>query len=228
MSDLIKNLKQNIIPFQKVLFENTIFIIDTIFESNNCSEENDSSEELYSDDFESESDNNDIITDVDTPKQITFDNTEIPIIPSSTIEDNKVIIQNITIDNDLNENLLTKNLLVLTNLNINQKLYINYFNVKSKLNFEIVLDNSFFPQFSRWYYSQSRMNTISAIDNLIDITIEQIKLYKTYNNFDLLNKYNDLLKKTLDGLINLKKTYESDSDYSYKITKIMNKIMMFN
>jgi hypothetical protein len=233
MSDLFESFKKNMIPLQKVIKIQANLFIETFLDSDNYNYDDD----YYSEDFESD-------TDTDTekiqeiPKQQSFDEESIKNIRiySPINCNNEIFSEDVKITNDdekietqiiepnLDINTLTNNLVVLTDLGLYQKLYINYITTNNKLNFEIIIDNSYLPQFSRWYYNQSRVNTINTIDNLIDMTIEQINFYKYSKNEELLNKFNNLLKKSVYGLTNLKITYDCDSEHSHKIAKIINKI----
>ena len=230
MSDLFTSLKNNIIPLQKAIQRHTNSFIESLLESEYYSYDNE-----YSEDFESDSEqeNNlesetvtenkvktpeskvDLNEELQVPKQQTFDEPE-----KKDSENEEFIIEKTNLDSVI----LTNNLTVLANLQVNQKLYISNITTNSKLNFEILLDNSYFPQVSRWYYSQNRINTINTIENLIDLTIEEINYYNYTKNQELTEKFTNLLKNVAVGLNKLKTTYESDGDNSYKITKIINKI----
>jgi hypothetical protein len=83
------------------------------------------------------------------------------------------------------------------------------------------------PKLTRWYYSQGRNETIYAINNLIDVSIEQFFLYKKLNNIVETNKYFNLLENCKIGLSNLKITYSTDSDIIQEIDKILGKINDF-
>lgn len=256
MSDFFKNLKKNIIPFQKLIEDNIQHFIETMFDTADYDDyysydyeyeynNDDNNENEYNTDIECDTDNkiNDTVDEPpvsETPTQQIFKDMQIQTNESLTQnksiidEENKDDTENINsfaindeetiINTILDSVILINNLLVLSNLGANQKLYVNYIMTSSKLNYEILIDNSYLPQFSRWYYNQSRVNTINTIDNLVDLTIEQIDYYKHSKNEEQLKKITDLLQKSLIGLINLKTTYISDNENSYKITKIINKI----
>ena len=123
-----------------------------------------------------------------------------------------------------NDDLLINNLIILSNIEKYQKLSIIYNNTSSKLNFQIQIDDSYFPQLTRWYYNQNRTNTILTIDNLIDYSLQQYMYYNSTNNEFYIKKYNLLLNNAKEGLLNLKITYELDIENSLKITKIIEKI----
>ena len=138
--------------------------------------------------------------------------------------DNQKIDENVFDLNELIDDfLLMTNLNILVNLEENQKLYINYTS-NNKLNLEILIDESYFPQISRWYYSQNRNNTINSIEKLINLTIHQMNCYKKFDNNEQYNKYKNLLIDSITGLNNLKITYNSDTESIFKINKIIDKI----
>lgn len=124
----------------------------------------------------------------------------------------------------LDDYLLCKNLQILNNLDVNQKLYVNYLTNNTKLNFEIFPDESYFPQLSRWYYSQSRINTINTIEKLINLAIQQLNFYKEKSNEEQIEKYKNLFSNSINGLSNLKITYETDADFVLNLNKIINLI----
>ena len=131
--------------------------------------------------------------------------------------------------------IILSNLTLLSKIRPYQKLliepiYNNKNNEKTesyKINFEIKIDNSYVPRFTRWYYSQGRNETINAINSLIDISIEQFFIHKKLNcNIDV-NKYYNLLNSSKSGLSNLKLTYNSDHNSISSIEKILEKINNF-
>ena len=106
-----------------------------------------------------------------------------------------------------------------------QKLSICYDeSINNKLNFQIQIDDSYFPQISRWYYNQGRANTIVVIDTLIDYTMQQIAHYNKTNNEEYMKIYDELLNNAKNGLLNLKITYEPDVESSLKLNAIIEKI----
>jgi hypothetical protein len=123
----------------------------------------------------------------------------------------------------LDDNLLIKNMLLLAKIEINQKLNID----KTKDNFTIDIDNSFFPQISRWYNNQNREYTITIIHDLIDNVIYQYNCYKKINNQIYIKKYFELITNVINGLSNLKKTYSDDIEHILKINNILEKINNF-
>lgn len=152
------------------------------------------------------------------------------VVNNENVADNE-IQNNYTVEDDkkeikkyVNNDLLIKNLVIIGNLEKNQKLYINNLDDLDELNFEIMIDNSYIPQFSRWYYSQNRVNTINMIEKLIDITLKEINYYKNSNTSELVNKLENLLRESTNGISNLIKTYENDNENSQKLIKIIKKI----
>lgn len=222
MSVIFENMKKNINPFQKIK-DNTNLFINAFFE-----------DDEYSDDFEPEEptfspiDNN----EWNKPIQITFnyENKEnnkdyeenkkkINLDECEYIQNNKDC-QEITEFIDIE--LLINNLKTLIDLEVYQKIYVEYFTTKSELNFKIFVDNTYFQQITRWYYNQNRTNAVDAITKIINITLNQIKINENTNDI-LYNKLNILLQKAYIGLEKLKITYETDSEIVYKINKIINK-----
>jgi hypothetical protein len=244
MSDLFKSIKKNIAPFQNIIREKTNMFIETFNDSFSDSE----SDEPYSDDFETDSDGELSIppkqqifnehlfkmtnsySPINTEKVICFEKNEDENQEIKKEDEENKIIEEIKEDIEnkelnkyelLNDELLIKNLEILTNININQKLYINYLDNNNKLNFEILFDESYFPQLSRWYYSQNRNITINAIEKLINLTIEQLNIYKEMLNEELVKNYINLLNKSINGLKNLKITYETDEESIFKLNNII-------
>jgi hypothetical protein len=139
-------------------------------------------------------------------------------ITENNIENN---IENKLYDDEL----LIYNLTILTKIEKNQKLSVSFDSfTTNKINFKLNIDESYFPQFSRWYYSQNREHTMVCIEKIINYTIEQYTYYKNINNIDFLNKYKELLNKTKIGLTNLIYTYENDVKIINKINSILSLI----
>ena len=156
------------------------------------------------------------------PSISTINNCNLDILPTE-VENNTNISTNIPVD-IFNDHLLINNLSILSHIEKYQKLSVIYDNTNNKLNFQIQIDDSYFPQLSRWYYNQNRTNTISIVDNLIDYSLQQYAYYTDTNNEKYIKKYNSLLNNAQKGLLNLKITYESDIENSFKIGKIIEKI----
>ena len=171
--------------------------------------------------FPVNSSNNDNIEKIN-PSISTINNCDLDILPTE-VENNTNISTNIPVD-IFNDHLLINNLSILSHIEKYQKLSVIYDNTNNKLNFQIQIDESYFPQLSRWYYNQNRTNTIATIDNLIDYSLQQYAYYTDTNNEKYIKKYNSLLNNAQKGLLNLKITYESDIENSFKISKIIEKI----
>jgi hypothetical protein len=264
MSNLFHNFKNNIItnitPFQTALRTHANLFIET-FINDDYGED----EELYSDDFETDSNHD---SDADDERESnknqrsdqklyaptqqvfydTLSNSELsmyspidcPNSNNKSITDIKECnaIEKINPDdnatntngeNILCDELLISNLSVLAKIDKYQKLSIYCDqSINNKLNFQVQIDNSYLPQFSRWYYNQGRANTISTIGNLIDYAIQQTSHYKKVKNEEYTKKYNELLNSAKNGLSNLKITYESDIESALKINAIIEKINNFS
>lgn len=131
--------------------------------------------------------------------------------------------------------IILSNLTLLSKIRPHQKLLVEPIHNKnekkitkcSKINFEIKIDNSYVPRFTRWYYSQGRSETIVAINDLIDASIEQFLIHKNSNNNIDRNKYYCLLENSKKGLSNLKITYNSDHISVSSIDKMLEKINEF-
>lgn len=127
----------------------------------------------------------------------------------------------------------TDDLLILANLNflskieINQKIFIVYNEKNNKINFELQIDNSYVQKISRWYYNQGRDKTIETLKILINISIEQLLLHIKLNNTIEIINYRILLKSSLNGLNNLKITYNIDKWIIDEIDLIIQKINEF-
>ena len=124
--------------------------------------------------------------------------------------------------------IILSNLTLLSKILPNQKLCITSiteFNSKlGKINFEIKIDDSYIPNLSRWFYNQGRNETIGALSELIQVSIEQLEIYEQSNDKINISKYMNLLTKSKIGLNNLKLTYESDNIITSNIDKMIEKI----
>jgi hypothetical protein len=192
---------------------------------------------------------NNYLNDDDDSELITNRNIKINI--KENISQNKYILDNKPIKNSIGDNfycmtkedfIILSNLTLLSKVQPLQKLIIEPINNNSeinnnklnrlnnkiyKINFEIKIDNSFVPKFTRWYYSQGRNETIFAINELVDVAIEQFFMYKNSNNLINSNKYLNLLENSKCGLVNLKSTYNTDNSCSASIENILTKISDF-
>ena len=123
--------------------------------------------------------------------------------------------------------LVISNLILLSKLEPNQKLFINYRETKNKsckISFELKIDDSYIQKFSRWYYSQSRNETILALQKLFEVSTEQFNFHKDIKNNVEIKKYFDLFKNSLLGLNNLKITYSEDEEILKEIDIIIKKL----
>jgi hypothetical protein len=213
-------LKENLdilVPIQQVCLKENLDVLVPIqqtFDKDLCNLETCRS-------FPVNSSNNDNIEKIN-PSISTINNCDLDILPTE-VENNTNISTNIPVD-IFNDHLLINNLSILSHIEKYQKLSVIYDNTNNKLNFQIQIDESYFPQLSRWYYNQNRTNTIATIDNLIDYSLQQYAYYTDTNNEKYIKKYNSLLNNAQKGLLNLKITYESDIENSFKISKIIEKI----
>jgi hypothetical protein len=254
MSNLFTNLKNNIItnitPFQTALRTQANLFIETFINDDYGEDEEEYSDDFESesnrgsdaDDERELNTNQKSKLKLDAPIQQVFNdilpNSEIsmyspidcPILNNKSTTDSKDNNYNKTSNSHVSENifcdkLLISNLSVLKKIEKYQKLSICYDeSINNKLNFQIQIDVSYFPQISRWYYNQGRANTISSIDTLIYYTIQQITHHKKTNNEEYVKIYNELLNDVKNGLLNLKITYEPDVESSLKLNAIIEKI----
>jgi hypothetical protein len=129
--------------------------------------------------------------------------------------DNQNVLSANTVNKNISESeekLIIDNLHILASVNPHQKLAIEYLepDEKTNIDFKLYIDNSYFPQLSRWYYNQSRANTIMCVDTLINLAVELKKYYLTMN--DELNEksISSLLSNAKLGILNLAITYSND------------------
>jgi len=139
---------------------------------------------------------------------------------------------NKTLEERCNQNLL--NLKILSEVNKNEKIYVNQDNIE--------IDNGFLQAARRWYYSQDRTTTLNRIEIIINETfsITGIILNEEVNKGNILsgNDYYDKkcnnklfqndnsaklqnflieMSKVGKGLDNLKQTYNLDVSISSRI-----------
>jgi hypothetical protein len=124
--------------------------------------------------------------------------------------------------------LILSNLSLLTKIKQEEKIYIIRNNSINKINFEINIDKSYIPKFSRWFNNQGKNETIDVLNKLIDVSIEQYLFYSEKNDNITMNKYKNLLKGTITGLSNLKFTYKNDELVINNIDNIITKIEKLN
>lgn len=118
---------------------------------------------------------------------------------------------------DINENLIT-----LSKIKLNDKLY----NDEKK----IYLEDSYIPSIKRWYRGSDRHNANKFIKYVLTQAFFQSELLKKRQDIESIILHNTLLnnlKNSINGLINLQKTYSSDLDASYEIQKNINYINKF-
>jgi hypothetical protein len=231
-NDKIDNLKKTV--YSPIECNDSIVNIKSLFDVECGNNDNDNDNHTVNITVNHvENTNNTVIDDGNTNTNVNGNQVEIPIIKDSNEQTTNlcsdIINNNCPTSNYIfSDELLINNLTVLTKIEKNQKLNIIYDNtINNKLNFQINIDESYFPQLSRWYYSQSRNCTIDSIDSLTNYTIEQYNYYKSINDEERAQKYIDLLDKTNNGLLNLKFTYETDDETTNKINKIKEKITKF-
>ena len=99
--------------------------------------------------------------------------------------------------------------------------------IKSKIDFEIKIDNSYVRCVSRYIYGYGRAITIDFINKIIDIAIQQYIEEKHKLNKINMNKYVSLLESCKFGLSNLKFTYNDDITITSNIDIIIDKIDIF-
>ena len=113
---------------------------------------------------------------------------------------------------------------------------------------KIVIDNSYIPSISRWFYSEDRKITVDLIKNTINEVINitdnifrnEIAIQKNdkekdirknstsnffkYSNEELLKKILFSCTSSLKGIKNLKKTYENDQSISSELDVFIEKL----
>jgi hypothetical protein len=115
------------------------------------------------------------------------------------------------------------NLKLISKLKPNEKLI---FNNDTNL---FSVDNTYIQQITRLYFGYNRNTTIKYIDYLIMMTFQKINFLKeNYHKLNNLNtqimKYTNELNNVIDGLINLKITYQGDQLIQSKLDCIIEKI----
>jgi len=113
---------------------------------------------------------------------------------------------------------------------------------------KIIIDNSYLPSITRWYYSEDRKLTIDLIKNTINEIINitdnifrnEIAIQKNdkekdirknstnnffkYSNEELLKKILFSSSSSLKGLNNLKKTYDNDQHITLELELFIEKL----
>lgn len=123
---------------------------------------------------------------------------------------------------EFNKDKIWINLKLISKLKPNEKLQFDY----SESLFSI--DNNIIKCITRYYYGYNRTDIINIIDKLITNTFECIdKLNKNKvdkNYYNILIKYINELNNVIEGLINLKITYNGDQLIQSKLDYIIEKI----
>lgn len=174
---------------------------------------------IYSHESDSE-----IITDTNMILKINSEKKEKKIVDAPIL---KSLSPKNIYDVNSDDFLVISNLILLSKLEPNQKLFINYKENKnkfSKISFELKIDDSYIQKLSRWYYSQSRNETILALQKLFEVSIQQFNFHKDIKNNVEIKKYFDLFKNSLLGLNNLKITYSKDQEILKEIDIIIEKL----
>jgi hypothetical protein len=120
------------------------------------------------------------------------------------------------------------NLTLLSKIEVGNKLFQNgkYINI----------DNSYFSFLSRWFYGNNRRNTMTFISQVLNKAFEYVEYYSTINKKDTSNRQhalrlNNELKNSIDGLTNLKLTYNYDkliqSEIDVMIENIRSKLDLY-
>jgi hypothetical protein len=115
-------------------------------------------------------------------------------------------------DNKLRELKLLENLKTISDIDVNQRLYLE--------NDILTIDDSWFQSISRWYWEQNHIKHINYIRHMISLSLN----YKDRSDVKLL-----LQKCKTYGLVNYRKTYENciDDDCRYRfdnLAELLNKI----
>ncbi len=114
------------------------------------------------------------------------------------------------------------NLRLITKIEIGNKIYID--------NKFINIDNSYCKPLTRWYYDINRYDNLNFVKKIINnaflLNDELISKYKENTSF--LNRLNNELKFSINGMLNYKQTYITDklfqSEIDVLIENIRNKI----
>lgn len=127
-----------------------------------------------------------------------FNNSTMDNNVTDEKNENKVyspIIDNIIDNSEYTYEIIVSNLQVISQLLKGQKLWLD--------KCSLTLDNSWFPRYSRWSYSQSREQIIPCVKETIHIAI-----YK-YKHDDVIKQ---LLNDCINGLNNMIFTYENKNN----------------
>ena len=132
---------------------------------------------------------------------------------------------------DLAEEIVNNNLKIISELSSNKKLNLiknsSELNKNKLFNYYLEIDNSIFPQLSRWYYNNSRDKIIEYIEIIINEGLNFYTYYKkNFNYFKTIEIYNNL-KNSLNGLDNLIITYKNDKKITDNINNLIKKINIY-
>lgn len=170
------------------------------------------------------SDDNDSETITDTNMILKINSEKIVKKNIDDVSILKSLSEKNIYDANSDDFLVISNLILLSKLEPNQKLFINHRDTKNKfckISFELKIDDSYIQNLSRWYYSQSRNETILALQKLFEVSIQQFYFHKDIKNNVEIKKYFDLFKNSLLGLNNLKITYSKDEEILKEIDTII-------
>lgn len=175
---------------------------------------NDSANLFIENTIDGQDDDSELITDTNLKINLknNINNTENNIDKMSNIYNSDGI--------DL---LILANLCFLSKIKPNQKIFVKY-NKNIKINFEFKIDNSYLQNLSRWYYGQGRNETVENLKKLINLSTEQLNIYKQNNNIANMTNYTNSLKESINGIENLKITYETDKIIVEELELIIQKI----
>ena len=174
-------------------------------------------------------DNNDIPI-VDINDNNDNNNNDIPTVAINDIKNEKTDTEKNSLYNNDDDFLILSNLTLLSKVQKYDKLIIiknENESIKSKIDFEIKIDNSYVRCVSRYIYGYGRAITIDFINKIIDIAIQQYIEEKHKLNKINMNKYVSLLESCKFGLSNLKFTYNDDITITSNIDIIIDKIDIF-
>lgn len=119
------------------------------------------------------------------------------------------------------EQLLIDNLHILGSVAQYQKLGIEYIGEFEHNMCKLYIDNSYFPQIIRWYYNQSRNNTINLVTEIINSGLELKKYYLAVEDELNNKKISLLLDNAKNGILNLIITYSSDAVHVKKLNSLV-------
>lgn len=142
-------------------------------------------------------------------------------------DDEPVTIQNEDIEVKLIEEDIFLNLKILSYIKVNEKIKSDY---KS-----IIIDKRYLQSVVRWLTSDDREKTIETIEKIIKRGIELINnririiihtncVVEQRENIKVLEKYMEHFQSSIQGLENLKITYQADTIIQSKLDLMVDKI----